>query len=124
MAVGVLLFVGAGSGEWGAVQPTLYPTVRLPGTTAQESAPAIRTELDTLSITVGDPLVLTVTVEHDVGSAVVWPDSIDLGTFELLDAVLMEPVRERDRVASTVHFALTAFELGDLEIPSDRILGV
>jgi hypothetical protein len=63
-------------------------------------------------------LVLTVTVEHDVGSAVVWPDSIDLGSFELLDAVLMEPVRERDRVASTVRFALTAFELGDLEIPS------
>jgi hypothetical protein len=46
---------------------------------AQGLAPIIRTELDTFEITVGDPLALTVAVEHDVGSSVVWPASIDLG---------------------------------------------
>ncbi|MEJ2239589.1 MAG: hypothetical protein P8X82_14935, partial [Gemmatimonadales bacterium] len=106
LAVGVLLLLGAGSGERGADPP------------AQQSPPTIRTELDTVEITVGDPLSLTVTVEHDAGSSVVWPDSIDLGSFELLDAALLDPVRDGDRVESTARVDLTAFELGDLEIPS------
>jgi hypothetical protein len=106
LLVGTLLLVGARSGEQGANTP------------AQQSPPTIRTELDTLEITVGDPLSLTVTVEHDAGSSVVWPDSVDLGPFELLDAVQMEPVGDGDRVASAARFRLTAFELGELEIPS------
>jgi hypothetical protein len=85
---------------------------------AQGLAPIIRTELDTFEITVGDPLALTVAVEHDVGSSVVWPDSIDLGSVELLDAVVLEPVHQANRQISAARFVVTAFELGDLEIPS------
>ncbi len=106
LVLGVQLVAGAGSGERGA-------DVR-----ARQSPPTIRSELDTFEITVGDPLSLTVALEHSAQSSVDWPDSIDLGSFELLDAVLMEPSREGDRVTSTVRFVLTAFELGDLDIPS------
>jgi hypothetical protein len=84
----------------------------------QVDPPTVEASVDTTAITVGGRLQLTVTVEHEAGTVVTWPDSLDLGPFELLDAVVMEPERLNGRLRSTARFTLTAFELGDLEIPS------
>jgi len=49
---------------------------------------------------------------------VVWPDAMDLAPFEVV-AARLEPMRaEGDRAVSVAVFSLTAFELGELEIPS------
>jgi hypothetical protein len=60
----------------------------------------------------------TVRVEHDPGATVVWPDSLSLGSVEVLGAELLDPVSEGGRSVTSARFALAAFELGDLEIPS------
>jgi hypothetical protein len=83
-----------------------------------QKAPTIRTVVDTSRITVGGRINMTVTVEHGPDQQVQWPDSIDFGSFELLGAGRLDPVSQDGRVQSGVRFVLTAFELGELEIPS------
>jgi hypothetical protein len=80
--------------------------------------PRILTELDTALVSVGDRMALTVRVEHDPAAIVVWPDSFGLGSVEVLGAEFALPASERGRSITSARFTLTAFELGDLEIPS------
>ncbi len=87
---------------------------------AQElpAPPSLRVSVDTTAITVGERLRLTVTVEHAADAVVQWPDSLNLAPFEVLGAVV-SPVTVADgRAASTAVLTLTAFELGELELPS------
>ena len=81
-------------------------------------APRIFTELDTALVSLGDRMVLTVRVEHDPTAIVVWPDSLALGSVEVLGAELASPASEGGRSITSASFTLAAFELGDLEIPS------
>jgi hypothetical protein len=86
--------------------------------TAASAQARVLTDVDTTLVTVGDRVTLTVRVEHAADETVVWPDSLDLAPFEVLGARL-EPVRaEGGRAVSGAVFALTAFELGELEVPS------
>ncbi len=81
-------------------------------------SPRIQTELDTALVSVGDRMLFTVRVEHDAAAIVVWPDSLDLGPVEVLDAELLPPARDGARATTSARFTLAAFEIGDLEIPS------
>ena len=81
-------------------------------------APRISTELDTALVSVGDRMAFTVRVEHDPAAAVVWPDSLGLGSVEVLGTELLPPASEGRRSITGARFTLAAFELGDLEIPS------
>ena len=92
------------------------------GVPLQAQAPRIRTELDTALVSVGDRMNFTVRVEHDPAAVVVWPDSFDLGSVEVLEAELLPPANEGERTVTSARFVLAAFELGDLEIPSVDIL--
>ena len=87
---------------------------------AQElpAPPSVRVSVDTTTITVGARLHLTVSVEHAPDATVQWPDSLDLAPFEVLAAAVNPPVVADGRAASTAVLTLTAFELGELEIPS------
>ncbi len=80
--------------------------------------PRVRTELDTTLVSMGDRMAFTVRVEHDPAATVIWPDSLDLGSVEVLGAELLPPARAGGRSVTAATFTLTAFELGDLEIPS------
>ena len=81
-------------------------------------APRIFTELDTALVSLGDRMALTVRVDHDAAAIVVWPDSLALGSVEVLGAELAPPASEGERSITSASFTLAAFELGDLEIPS------
>jgi hypothetical protein len=85
---------------------------------------SIRTDVDTTLVTVGDLVTMTVSVEHEAGAAVVWPDSIDLAPFEVLEARTRPAEADGDRARSTAVFSLAAFELGELVIPSFDVLVV
>jgi len=93
----------------------------VPGMLRAQS-PRVRTELDTAVVSVGGRMEFTVRVEHDPTASVVWPDSFDLGPVEVLGAETLSPVSEGGRAISGTRFALAAFEVGDLEIPSFDIL--
>lgn len=88
---------------------------------AAAQAPLIRAELDTTAMTLGDRLHLTITVEHSPDATVVWPDSVKVGPFELVDATRQEPRTNGNRTRTTAVLTLTAFELGELEIPSIEV---
>jgi hypothetical protein len=77
-------------------------------------------EVDTTVVTVGDRILLTVSVDHPSGSRVVWPDSLTLALapFEVLEAHATAPASRGESTRSSLILALAAFELGDLEIPS------
>ena len=85
---------------------------------AQLQEPRLRMSVDATQVTVGGRLHLTVAVEHDPEALVQWPDSLDLTPFEVLEAGSAPPTREGDRAVSAAVFALTAFELGELDLPS------
>ncbi len=50
------------------------------GARAQAREPAISTAIDTATISVGDPVTVTVRVRHAPDATVEWPDAIDLGS--------------------------------------------
>jgi hypothetical protein len=75
-------------------------------------------QVDSTRMTVGDRITMTVTVEHPAGATVGWPDSVDLAPFEVLEAHVAPSSGEGGTTRSSATFALTAFELGTLEIPS------
>jgi hypothetical protein len=83
---------------------------------AQEAR--VRVQADTSVIRVGDRITFTVAVEHAADERVVWPDSLDLGSFEVLAAEALPPQQVEGRSVTAARFALTAFELGELKIPS------
>ena len=87
---------------------------------AQElpAPPSLRVAVDTTTTTVGGRLHLTVTVEHAPDATVQWPDSLDLAPFEVLGAVLSPTTVADGRATTTAVLTLTAFEMGELEIPS------
>ena len=84
-------------------------------------APQIFTELDTSLVSVGDRMAFTVRVEHDPAAIVVWPDSLELGSLEVLGAEFLPTDNEGGRSITGARFSLAAFELGDIEIPSFEI---
>lgn len=86
----------------------------------QESA--LTAEVDTTEIHVGDPVVLRVEVDHPEGTSVVWPDSLELDPFEAMDSRIGPPVQEGDGLRTVAVFTLTSFELGELDVPSIRVL--
>lgn len=94
------------------VAPTPTPAQELP------APPSLRVAVDTTTTTVGGRLHLTVAVEHSPDATVQWPDSLDLAPFEVLDAVVNPTTVADGRATTTAVLALTAFELGELEIPS------
>lgn len=78
----------------------------------------VRAEVDTTRVTVGDRITMTVVVGAGPDARIEWPDSLDLGPFEVLEARI-SPMEETDEgVSSTAVLTLAAFELGELEIPS------
>ncbi len=73
---------------------------------------------DTTEMHVGDRVTVRLAVVHPVGWAVQWPDSFDLGPFEVTGAELADPAAEDGRIRSEARLAVTSFELGELDIPA------
>ena len=105
------------SGQLMAALLIAFVPMSLPASLQAQSA-RIRTELDTALVSLGDRMTFTVRVEHDPDARVVWPDSLDLGSVEVLAVELIPPASEGGRSISGARFILAAFELGDLDIPS------
>lgn len=87
----------------------------------RSAAPAVSVALEPARIAVGDRARLAVEVEHDAGASVAWPEPETLGPFEVLERRIDEPRVEGERALSRAVFVLTAFELGELEVPAVEI---
>lgn len=78
----------------------------------------LMTSIDTTLLTVGDRMTMEVRVSHPAGSSLEWPDSVSLSPMEILDAAAFPPTSGEGGLYSTLQLTMTAFELGELEIPS------
>jgi hypothetical protein len=97
----------------------LFLTLVATGNLAAQEGPLLSASLaapDTLRL--GDRLALTISIDHDPADSVIWPDTLDLGVFELVDNSASEHITEDGRRVAEGTLVLTAFELGDLEIPA------
>ncbi len=88
--------------------------------TGQPRAPELRITTDPTTISVGDPVTVVVSVRHAPDARVVWPAEIELGPFELLNQRESDPASDEDdeMVRTGVELRITAFELGELTLPS------
>ncbi|MEE2791568.1 MAG: hypothetical protein VX453_08055 [Acidobacteriota bacterium] len=92
----------------------------LPAAAQVDRASVILT-LDTDVINVGDPVTATVVVTHPPETEIVWPESPFVEPLELLDWNISESTAEGDVVNSRLELMLTAFELGELTLPTFEV---
>ena len=90
----------------------------VPPAAGQTGASVVNSVLEPAQIAVGDRARLVIEVEHDRGASVAWPAPENLGPFEVLERRVGEPRVEGDRAVSSAELVLTAFELGELEVPA------
>ncbi len=90
----------------------------VPAAMAQTGAPAVTATLEPAQMAVGDRARLVIEVEHDAVASVAWPEPETLGPFEVLEQRVDEPRVEGGRAVSRAELVLTAFELGELEVPA------
>ena len=95
---------------------TLLLLIGLPRLASGQEA-RIRAAVDTTAMKVGDQITLELVVEHPDGWVVSWPDSLELGVFEVVSS-RSGPADLTDQPRSAAQFQITSFELGELEIPS------
>lgn len=88
---------------------------------AQRDRPTLDTTLDPVVISVGDPVTVVVTVGHASDQEVVWPDPVAVDPFELLDVRQAESAPEGNLVRSRLELTVTAFELGELSLPTFEV---
>ena len=79
---------------------------------------AVRTVVNTTVITVGDRITMTVTVDHVDAAQVRLPDSITVVPFEVIEARSLPVEATANGLRSTFELTMTAFELGELEVPA------
>ena len=90
-------------------------------TSAQEPA-SVRANADLAVISLGDRVTLVVEVEHRPDQTITWPILSDtLGSFEIVGVNEGASEVVEGRQTSTKRYALTTFELGDLEIPAIEV---
>ena len=93
----------------------------VPAAMAQTGAPAVSAAVAPAQMAVGDRARLTIEVEHDALASVAWPEPEALGPFEVLEQRVDEPRVEGGRAVSSAELVLTAFELGELEVPAVEV---
>ena len=116
-----LASLAALAGAWAQVPSEHPPSGQVPGDQGSASAAArVAIEADATEIHVGDPLALRLSVEHPADLSVRWPDSLALDPFEALALEVGDPVATAagDAVRTPAVLHVTAFELGELELPS------
>jgi len=86
---------------------------------AQAQPVRIEMSVEPAVATVGDRLHLRIDVDRANGVAVAFPDVVaDVTPFDVLDAVIAEPVPGSDRMIERRDYIIAAFETGDLHVPA------
>src|SRR5690606_22929935 len=84
---------------------------------AAQKVPKVSVELDTLSLTIGEQLRYTITVETDSTALVHFPEGQTFSPLETVEAILADTLLEKDRMTLQRVYALTQFDSGTYTIP-------
>ena len=85
---------------------------------AQIDRASVTVTLDTEVINVGDPVRATVIVTHSPETEIVWPEPPVVEPLELLAWNISASTADGDEVNSRLELMVTAFELGELLLPT------
>ncbi|MDE2654516.1 MAG: hypothetical protein OXI71_11975 [Gemmatimonadota bacterium] len=93
--------------------------VALQGAGPAPQEPRLTMQVDTTLISVGDPVMVRLLVDHPADWTVQWPDSLDLSPFEVLHQETAEPgpAPSGEGMRSAAALVITSFGLGELEMP-------
>ena len=86
-----------------------------------QTQPKVATEVDTLSIKIGEQIHYTITVETDSTDVVHFPEGQTFSPLETVEAIMADTVRNNDRVILQRIYALTQFDSGAYTIPPQLV---
>lgn len=87
-----------------------------------EDSIRIHAQTDIDQIRVGDPIVLTVTVECPESARVIFPgDDLDLTPFTILDRRQTAVASGAGRIEETLVLSVSAYEIGQIDIPAMKV---
>lgn len=81
----------------------------------------ISTDVDTLSIKIGEQIKYTITVETDSTDVVHFPEGQTFSPLETVEAIIGDTIKNNNRVILQRIYALTQFDSGAYTIPPQRI---
>jgi flagellar basal body-associated protein FliL len=81
----------------------------------------ISTDVDTLSIKIGEQIKYTITVETDSTNVVHFPEGQTFSPLETVEAIIGDTLKNNNRVILQRIYALTQFDSGAYTIPPQRI---
>ncbi len=100
---------------------TLLCLFVLPFTGWSQTDSKISTDVDTLSIKIGEQIKYTITVETDSTNVVHFPEGQTFSPLETVEAIIGDTLKNNNRVILQRIYALTQFDSGAYTIPPQRI---
>jgi len=100
---------------------TLLCLFVLPFTGWSQTDSKISTDVDTLSIKIGEQIKYTITVETDSTNVVHFPEGQTFSPLETVEAIIGDTIKNNDKVVLQRIYALTQFDSGAYTIPPQRI---
>lgn len=84
----------------------------------QKSLIEINSAVDTSTITIGDRITYSVSIDYDDSLQVEHPGAgVNLGQFEIKDYKIYDPVQEDDRILQKYEYVISVFDTGSYIIP-------
>lgn len=81
----------------------------------------VSSEIDTTSIKIGEQIKYKITVETDSTDIVYFPEGQTFSPLESVEAIMMDTVKNKNKVTLQRIYALTQFDSGAYTIPSQRV---
>lgn len=81
----------------------------------------VSSEIDTTSIKIGEQIKYKITVETDSTDVVHFPEGQTFSPLESVEAIMMDTVKNKNKVTLQRIYALTQFDSGAYTIPSQRV---
>lgn len=89
----------------------------LPNMSFSQTEPKISTEVDTLSIKIGEQVRYKITVETDSTDVVHFPEGQTFSPLETVEAIIADTLKNKDRMTLQRIYALTQFDSGAYTVP-------
>lgn len=86
-----------------------------------QSKSSVNAKVDTTSIKIGEQIQYTITVETDSVNLVYFPEDQTFSPLEMVEALTIDTVKNKDRMTLQRIYALTQFDSGSYTIPPQRV---
>ncbi len=86
-----------------------------------QTEPKVTSSVDTTTIKIGEQIRFTVTVEADSTARVIFPEGQTFSPLETVEAFKTDTTRRLDRMTLQKIYALTQFDSGNYQLPTQRI---